>query len=59
MRELSPTTIAVFVYLQPFFATIFAIGLGKDELSLIKIISAVLIFVGVYLVTLKKATPKE
>jgi drug/metabolite transporter (DMT)-like permease len=59
MRELSPTTIAVFVYLQPFFATLFAIGLGKDELSLVKIISAVLIFAGVYLVTLKKATPKE
>jgi hypothetical protein len=51
MRELNPTTIAVFVYLQPFFATIFAIGLGKDELSLVKIISALLIFVGVYLVT--------
>lgn len=54
MKELKPTTIAVFVYLQPVFATIFAISLGKDELSLVKIISAVLIFIGVYLVTLKK-----
>jgi drug/metabolite transporter (DMT)-like permease len=54
MRELSPTTIAVFVYLQPFFATIFAISLGKDELTGVKIISAVLIFTGVYLVTQKK-----
>ena len=54
MRELNPTTIAVFVYLQPFFATIFAVGLGKDELSWIKLLSAVLIFVGVYLVTQKK-----
>jgi drug/metabolite transporter (DMT)-like permease len=59
MRELSPTTIAVFVYLQPFFATIFAIGLGKDELSLVKIISAVLIFTGVYLVTQKKVSGKQ
>jgi drug/metabolite transporter (DMT)-like permease len=54
MRELKPTTIAVFVYLQPLFATIFAISLGKDELTLVKIVSAVLIFIGVYLVTQKK-----
>ncbi|SDG59852.1 Threonine/homoserine efflux transporter RhtA [Flavobacterium omnivorum] len=54
MKELKPTTVAVFIYLQPVFATIFAIGLGKDELSLVKIGSAVLIFVGVYLVTQKK-----
>ena len=51
MKELKPTTVAVFIYLQPLFATIFAISLGKDELSLVKIISAVLIFIGVYLVT--------
>lgn len=54
MKELKPTTVAVFIYLQPLFATIFAIGLGKDELSLVKIGSAVLIFVGVYLVTQKR-----
>lgn len=53
MRELKPTTVAVFIYLQPLFATIFAISLGKDELTLVKIVSAVLIFVGVYLVTQK------
>ena len=55
MKELKPTTVAVFIYLQPLFATIFAISLGKDELNLVKIGSAVLIFVGVYLVTLKKS----
>jgi drug/metabolite transporter (DMT)-like permease len=53
MKELKPTTIAVFVYLQPVFATIFAISLGKDDLTLVKIISAILIFTGVYLVTQK------
>jgi drug/metabolite transporter (DMT)-like permease len=55
MKELKPTTVAVFIYLQPLFATIFAISLGKDELSMVKIGSAVLIFVGVYLVTQKKS----
>ncbi|WP_396196635.1 DMT family transporter [Flavobacterium sp.] len=56
MRELKPTTVAVFIYLQPLFATIFAVSLGKDDLSVVKLISAVLIFVGVYLVT-QKASP--
>lgn len=55
MRELKPTTVAVFIYLQPLFATVFAIGLGKDELTFVKIISAGLIFAGVYLVSIKKA----
>jgi drug/metabolite transporter (DMT)-like permease len=54
MKELKPTTVAVFIYLQPFFATVFAIGLGKDDFSLVKIISEILIFVGVYMVTQKK-----
>jgi drug/metabolite transporter (DMT)-like permease len=55
MRELKPTTVAVFIYLQPLFATIFAISLGKDDLSWVKIGSAGLIFTGVYLVTQKKS----
>ncbi len=54
MKELKPTTVAVFIYLQPVFATIFAISLGKDELNFVKIVSAFLIFIGVYLVTQKK-----
>ena len=53
MKELKPTTVAVFIYLQPLFATVFAISLGKDELNLVKIVSALLIFSGVYLVTKK------
>jgi len=58
MRELKPTTVAVFIYLQPLFATIFAVSLGKDELNWVKLLSAVLIFIGVYLVTQKKV-PSE
>ncbi len=59
MRELKPTTVAVFVYLQPVFATVFAISLGKDELTLVKIISAILIFSGVYLVTQRPPNPQR
>ena len=49
MRELKPTTVAVFIYLQPLFASIFAISLGKDQLSLVTVLSALAIFCGVYL----------
>lgn len=55
MRELKPTTVAVFIYLQPVFASVFAIGLGKDELNYVKIVAAILIFAGVYLVTKRKS----
>ena len=58
MRELKPTTVAVFIYLQPLFATVFAMSLGKDDLTLVKILSAVLIFSGVYLVTIKNSKPR-
>lgn len=56
MKELKPTTVAVFIYLQPLFATLFSIGLGKDSLDVVKILSALLIFGGVYLVSIK---PKD
>lgn len=58
MRELKPTTIAVFIYLQPLFAAIFAIAVGKDELNWIKVVSAMMIFIGVALATQKKADKK-
>lgn len=59
MRELKPTTVAVFIYLQPLFAAIIAIGLGKDHLTYVKITAAILIFAGVYLVTQEKPSPEN
>lgn len=59
MKELKPTTLSVFIYLQPLFAAIISIVLQKDELNFVKVISAVLIFVGVYLVTHKKAVSNK
>lgn len=54
MRKLSPTIVAVFIYLQPVFAAIFAIGLGKDALTTDKLLAGALIFVGVALSVKKK-----
>lgn len=59
MRVLLPTTVAVFIYLQPLFAAIIAVSSGKDELNWVKIISAILIFSGVFMVTQKKNRPKS
>jgi drug/metabolite transporter (DMT)-like permease len=50
LRELKPTTMSVFIYLQPLIASIFAIFVGADILTWIKIVSAGLIILGVYLV---------
>ena len=51
LRKLSATTVSTFVYVQPVFAGIFAIMMGSDSLSVIKVIAASLIFLGVYLVS--------
>ena len=51
LKNLSPSSVSIYIYLQPLFATFFAIMLGKDQLQAIHFFSAVLIFWGVYLVT--------
>ncbi len=59
MRYLKPTTLSVFIYLQPLFASVIAISLGKDSLGPIKLIAALLIFIGVYLVSFKNKEGKQ
>lgn len=54
IKTLKPTTVAVFIYFQPFLASVFAAILGTDTIDLTKILAAVLIFVGVYLVSTKQ-----
>ncbi len=54
LKELKPSTIGAFIYLQPLIATIVAIILGADTLTIIRIVAASLIFLGVYLSTKRK-----
>lgn len=56
LKQLKPTTVSAFIYTQPVIASLFALLVGSDELSWVKIGCTLLIFIGVYLVTLK---PKE
>ena len=53
LKELSPSVVSSYIYLQPFLASFFAILLGSDVLNPIKIISGILIILGVYLVSKK------
>ncbi len=56
LKQLSPAVIGVFMYLQPLIAVVFAIIVGADSLTPMRIIAAVLIFTGVFLTTRKKKT---
>lgn len=58
LKNLSPSVVSIYIYLQPVLAAVFAIGLGKDELTAIKVAAAVLICTGVYLVSSKPKTTK-
>jgi drug/metabolite transporter (DMT)-like permease len=48
-----PTLVGAYIYLQPILATIIAILLKKDELSMHKILAILLIFAGVFITSTK------
>jgi drug/metabolite transporter (DMT)-like permease len=50
LKNLSSSSVSAYIYLQPLFAAFFAIIAGQDKLTLLHVTSAVLIFVGVYMV---------
>lgn len=58
LRQLSPSTVGVFIYLQPLVATTFAILVGADSLTVLRIGAATLIFLGVFLSTKKAKIQK-
>lgn len=58
LRSVTPSTIAIFIYLQPILASVIAIILSQDTLTLNKVISCACVILGVYLVT-APSTQKE
>lgn len=50
LESLSTNTVSAYMYLQPFLASLFAIIVGKDALTPTKILSGILIILGLYLV---------
>ena len=52
LRNANVTLVGAYIYLQPVLATIIAVSMGKDSLTLPKVLFSLLIFTGVYLVGL-------
>ncbi len=58
MKQLSPTVIGSYIYLQPFLASLIAILFFEENMTWTIAKAGVLIFSGVYLVSLKKKEAK-
>ncbi len=51
LHYMNPSVVSIYIYLQPLLAAFIAVILGKDVIDFAKVISAILIFTGVYLVS--------
>jgi len=54
LTKLMPSTVGFYIYFQPLVAASFAILCGKDHLDSLKIVSALLLFLGVYMINKKE-----
>ena len=55
LKRIRPTTISMYNYLQPLVASLVATIMGQDTITWEKVVSAALIFTGVYLVAISKS----
>lgn len=53
LKKLSPSTVSIYIYFQPILATLFAILRKSDYLDRQKVFSCIIIFLGVYLVSVR------
>lgn len=59
-KNLRPTLVGMYNYVQPIIASIIGVYLGLDRFTPVKVVAVILIFSGVYLVTISKAAkPQE
>ena len=54
LRRLSPTIVSTYTYINPIIAAYLASLLGQDHIDLVMVISALLIFAGVFVVSWQK-----
>lgn len=57
MKTVSPSVVSAYIYLQPVLAGTLSIALEMEKLHWIKLLSAAMIFSGVYLVSIRKTRP--
>ncbi|MGB5497952.1 MAG: DMT family transporter [Maribacter sp.] len=53
LTQLKASTLSAFIYVQPILGILFAIAMGKDTLTTLKILAAVMVLFGVYLASRK------
>jgi drug/metabolite transporter (DMT)-like permease len=58
LRRLSPTIVSTYTYTQPIIAAYLATLMGQDHLDVVMIVSAFLIFAGVFVVSFQKKEKK-
>lgn len=58
LKHVNPTTVSIYIYLQPIIATIIAIIMDSSAFSWFKLASMILVFIGVYLVNLSNKESK-
>jgi drug/metabolite transporter (DMT)-like permease len=54
LRRLSPTIVSTYTYTQPIIAAYIASMIGQDHIDLVMVVSALLIFAGVFVVSRQK-----
>ncbi len=59
LKDVSPTVVGGYIYLQPVISGVIAILAGVDSINQWKIIGGLIIFLGVYLVTRQKPLPQK
>ncbi len=57
LTQLKASTVSAFVYIQPLVGILFAVAMGKDSLTVLKISAACLVLSGVYLASRKSPSP--
>ena len=57
LKQLKASTIGVFTYLQPLIGIAYAIAVGADEFTVSKVVAAIVVVAGVYLVTKRYEAP--
>lgn len=53
LTQLKASTLSAFIYVQPILGILFAIAMGKDTLTTIKVLAAAMVLFGVYLASRK------
>lgn len=53
LKTVNPSTVSIYIYLQPLVASMIALAVGGDSLTSTKVLAALLIFIGVFLVSKK------